>query len=325
MPISRVRWMTVTSMTFMMPMPPTTSEIDAMAPMTTLKILWLLWLCPSPTAWQRLVVAARIAVRVRRQLRRLGMLQEPAGEDVAPDDIVAACQAGSARGLAALGERAGQPVRRVRLPRLPSQLPRAGESQAIGGFDLHVGPTIPATDRARLERLCRYLLRPALASGRLHEQDDGTVRYDLPHPWRDGTTGILVSASELIERLVALVPAASSPAALPRHPRTASPVALGRRAAAAASGQALPRRGRRDSLAAFGSGAAHAAELGAAAQAGLRGGLSCPRCAQPMEVVATVDDPVAARAILEHLGLAARPPPLSPVADRPSLSTTGGA
>ena len=37
-PISRVRSSTLASMMFMMPMPPTSSEIDAMATMTTWKI-----------------------------------------------------------------------------------------------------------------------------------------------------------------------------------------------------------------------------------------------------------------------------------------------
>ena len=38
MPISRVRSVTVASMMFMIPMPPTTSEIDAIEPSTRLKI-----------------------------------------------------------------------------------------------------------------------------------------------------------------------------------------------------------------------------------------------------------------------------------------------
>jgi hypothetical protein len=31
------------------------------------------------------------------------------------------------------------------------------------GFDLHAGVVVPARDRARLERLCRYALRPPIA------------------------------------------------------------------------------------------------------------------------------------------------------------------
>ncbi len=40
MPISRVRSVTVTSMMFMTPMPPTSSEIAATAPSSTVKVLF---------------------------------------------------------------------------------------------------------------------------------------------------------------------------------------------------------------------------------------------------------------------------------------------
>ena len=41
MPISRVRSRTLASMMFMMPMPPTSSEIDAMATITISKMRWV--------------------------------------------------------------------------------------------------------------------------------------------------------------------------------------------------------------------------------------------------------------------------------------------
>ena len=40
-PISLARWVTVASMMFIIPMPPTSSEMPAIAPMTTLKIRWV--------------------------------------------------------------------------------------------------------------------------------------------------------------------------------------------------------------------------------------------------------------------------------------------
>ena len=45
MPISRVRSVTVTSMMFMMPMPPTSSEMPAMAPSTRDCMLLWDWTC----------------------------------------------------------------------------------------------------------------------------------------------------------------------------------------------------------------------------------------------------------------------------------------
>ena len=63
-----------------------------------------------------------------------------------------------------------------------------------------------AHDRRRLERICRYVARPPLATDRLEELPDGRLAVRLKTPWRDGTTHILMERSELIERLVPLIP-----------------------------------------------------------------------------------------------------------------------
>ena len=65
---------------------------------------------------------------------------------------------------------------------------------------------IRAEHRGELERLARYLLRPAIALDRLRLLPGGMVAYDLRAPWADGTTGFLFSPMEFIEKLAALVP-----------------------------------------------------------------------------------------------------------------------
>ena len=65
---------------------------------------------------------------------------------------------------------------------------------------------MPPSDRARLERLCRYALRPPIAAERLHLTADGQVVLDLRHGWADGTTQLLFEPVELLERLAALTP-----------------------------------------------------------------------------------------------------------------------
>ena len=47
------------------------------------------------------------------------------------------------------------------------------------GFDLHAAVVVPPRDRARLERLCRYALRPPIATDRLHLTADGQVILDV--------------------------------------------------------------------------------------------------------------------------------------------------
>jgi hypothetical protein len=74
------------------------------------------------------------------------------------------------------------------------------------GFDLHAGLVVPARDRARLERTCRYALRPPVAADRLRLTQTGQVLLALRHRWRDGTTHLLFDPIELLERLAALTP-----------------------------------------------------------------------------------------------------------------------
>ena len=57
-----------------------------------------------------------------------------------------------------------------------------------------------------LERLCRYIARPAVSTKRLSMTRNGQVRYELKTPWRNGTTHILFEPLNFISRLVALVP-----------------------------------------------------------------------------------------------------------------------
>lgn len=49
----------------------------------------------------------------------------------------------------------------------------------------------------QLEPLCRYLLRPPLVLDRLTETTGGQLLYQLPRPWRDGSTALLLDPLEL--------------------------------------------------------------------------------------------------------------------------------
>ncbi len=63
-----------------------------------------------------------------------------------------------------------------------------------------------ANERAKLERLCRYITRPAISTKRLSLTHNGRVRYELKTPWRNGTTHVIFEPLDFISRLVSLVP-----------------------------------------------------------------------------------------------------------------------
>jgi hypothetical protein len=76
----------------------------------------------------------------------------------------------------------------------------------IDGFSLHAAVRVEAHDRKRLERLCRYITRPALSDERVQLNAAGQVELRLKTQWRDGTTHLMMSPLEFMQRLAALVP-----------------------------------------------------------------------------------------------------------------------
>ncbi len=71
---------------------------------------------------------------------------------------------------------------------------------------LHAETPVAGAARQALERLCRYVARPPLAAGSLTQISDELLSFKLKTPWSNGTTHILLSPIELIEKLAALVP-----------------------------------------------------------------------------------------------------------------------
>jgi len=57
-----------------------------------------------------------------------------------------------------------------------------------------------------LERLCRYITRPAIPEKRQSLTSGGKVRYQLNTPYRDGITHVIFEPLDFIARLVTLVP-----------------------------------------------------------------------------------------------------------------------
>ena len=74
------------------------------------------------------------------------------------------------------------------------------------GFSLHAGVHCEANDRQGIEQLCRYITRPAISNERLAVNRDGNVILKLKTAWRNGTTHIVLTPMEFMQRLAALVP-----------------------------------------------------------------------------------------------------------------------
>ena len=106
-------------------------------------------------------------------------------------NVAGAGCAGAATYRIAVGPQQGRKV--FTLQTLPDER-GADEAPAAGnvaGFSLHAGVAAKADERDKLERLCRYVSRPAIAEKRLSLTKQGMVRYELKTPYRDGTTHVI--------------------------------------------------------------------------------------------------------------------------------------
>lgn len=151
-----------------------------------------------------------LAERIGRYLERQGLLKRDAqnvylADDASEAGAIESLQGASITYRVAVGPQQGRKV--FTLQTLPaSEEPFDNDPGQVAGFSLHAGVAARADQREKLERLCRYISRPAVAENRLSLTPSGNVRYQLKTPYRDGTTHVIFEPLDFIARLVALVP-----------------------------------------------------------------------------------------------------------------------
>lgn len=176
----------------------------------------------------------------------------------------------------------------------------------VHGFSLHAGVRCAADQRQALEPLCRYITRPAIANERLSVNHVGQVVLKLKTPYRDGTSHIVMSPLEFMQRLAALVPR-------PRLHLIRFHAVLAPHARLRAAIVRIPAP----------TTTAHATDCEHAPGASARMSWTrllkrmfdierCPRCDGNLKIIATIEAPAVIERILTHLGLCAQPPPRTP-------------
>jgi hypothetical protein len=287
---------------------------------------------PPPTDQQVAQLVATVRKRILRLLRRRGLTGDD--DDATPADDSHQLPHGPLAQLAgaavvntqAFGPRAGAPILRIGSdPRAPWVCSRKPRHAHLDGFDLHAAVAVAADDRDGLERLCRYLLRPAVADSRLELLDDGRVRVELKNEWSDGTSDLVFEPLDLLGRLASLVP----------RPRTNLLIYHGILAPNAkwrplvvSYGQAMrqpPSETMTPQCAAtHNRGTPPRYQPWADLMRRVFGldVLECTRCGGRMRLLATIEAPQLVRAILDHLGMASEPPQLSPARAPPQLDAT---
>ena len=278
-------------------------------------------------------VLATVKAHVTRLLAQRGEDADDAGGgtvDPCAEDApaLAGLAAAAVQGRVALGDRAGARVHQDGDPLAAAPVPpRPGRCHAHHhGFDLHAELCVPADRRDRLERLCRYVLRPPVAQERLHLTAAGNVRLTLKRPWADGTTHLEFEPLDLLARLAALTPRPRINLVLYHGAwrglvvRFEQPAHSGPGVAVYSEAEAA---GALTDAAEQASGAVspppadnhHWAEL-------MRRSfgidvLACPRCGGRLALIAIIEDPAVIGRILRHLRLPATIPEPCPARSPP--------
>jgi hypothetical protein len=170
---------------------------------------------PSPS--DVAVVAAQVETRMRRWLRRRGLVDERKAEDRSNEAPALSPMEACMQASLFSGE-----LLRVEEKERPPEEPEAGEarfwaqkkspwSAEVGGFNVHAGVTIRAGDRAGLEHLLRYAARGPVALSRLSRLADGRVGYRLRKPRKNGATHLVMTPVELLAKIASVVPPPKRP------------------------------------------------------------------------------------------------------------------
>ena len=170
------------------------------------------WPVKPPTREDLDVIAHTIAKRVSRFLENAGYLVRDAESEYLDlmqdeEDAMGAIVGASITYRLAFGPNAGRKA--LSLQTVPVRTEQRKGDELVSqqaGFSLHAGIACKSHQRKKLERLCRYITRPAIAERRLSLANNGNVVIALKTPYDDGTSHVVLSPMEFMGRLAALVP-----------------------------------------------------------------------------------------------------------------------
>ena len=253
-------------------------------------------------------LVATISQRVAGHLERQGLLVRDDESsyltlDLQDDDAMHQLQGHSITYRIAVGPQQGRKV--FTLQTIPSwEDDDFGNNQVgkVAGFSLHAGVAAKTREHKKLERLCRYISRPTVSEKRLALTSQGKVRYALKTPYRDGATHVIFEPLDFIAKLAALVPRPRTNltryhgvfAPNSEHRLNVTPAKRGK----GSSSQGLQRTNKPESPADEHREMTWAQRLKRVFNIDIT---ICRRCGKAVRIVASIEDPLVIKKILDHL------------------------
>ena len=266
---------------------------------------------PAPRPHELDALLSTLITRITRTLVRAGVLVSDGEQpylDLDLDSPQEQLASAAIRYVIATGPQAGRATMRLHQPVLTSAQGAAVPkpfTAARDGFSLNCAVSCQAQERAKLERVCRYMARGPIAEQRLSVDGDGLVMLELKRAFTDGTTHVLFEPEDFIARLAALVPRPR--AHLLRYHGLFAPNAPYRRLIVKSNPQRTTSEASDDDRPPR-APMSWMARLQRVFGIDLR---RCPRCQGELRVVAVVTEPGVIAHILDHLSRHATGPPAS--------------
>lgn len=268
----------------------------------------------APTQSELNEVLNKIIHRTAKHLEKRGLIAKDEEDhfqlDLSEDDALARLQAGAATYRFTLGPNKGKKALTLKTRPDTDHATNHGLVAKHSGFSLHAGVAMAGTERDKIEKLCRYIARPAVALERLSLSSSGQVIYTLKKPYDDGTTAISLSPMELMERLAALVPRPKihltrfSGVFAPHYKYRALVVPKPPKREEQVVNDAQPSKSR----------IAWARLLKRVFAIDVE---TCRLCGDKMKIIAAIEEPQVIKKILGHLGLPTKPPEIWPARGPP--------
>ena len=276
---------------------------------------------PPPKVEKLEQVLAKIIHRLTRYLERQQIIVKDNDSEfqlqIPQEDTFSRLQASSVTYRFATGPSKGKKAMVLKTVPDGDHNAKSGLVTKNSGFSLHAGVGTNANERDKLERVCRYIARPAVSEGRLSLTANNEVIYKFKKPWDDGTTAIKLTPMEMMERLAALVPRPRvhltrfhgvlgphykyRKLIVPKNKAALTAVATD----AAASDKPSPSQKR----------ISWAQLLKRVFDIDIT---VCSRCRGNIKIIAAIEDPKVIKKILNHMGLPSSAPPLLPARGPPS-------